>query len=97
RSLRPRIAPVELDDVAELALERTAARVLHAHRGVARTGEEIEPRRPRQRHVGLRVAGRREKMRPLAPLERTDERLQTPLGLAGEHVVRVRELFRPGA
>src|ERR1043166_4646374 len=34
--LRARHAPVDFDDVAELAVERAAARILHAHRAVAR-------------------------------------------------------------
>src|SRR5207302_8604776 len=42
RALHPRVAAVELDDVAELALEGAAARGLHAHRRVPRPLEQIE-------------------------------------------------------
>ena len=53
RRLGPGHLAVELDDVAELAVERTSARELHAHRPVALHVDEVEARHRGPGHVGL--------------------------------------------
>ena len=52
---RPRPAPVHDDDVAELAVERAAARELDGHAAVPVGLEEIEARQGRVQHAGLVV------------------------------------------
>ena len=47
------LAPVDRDDVAELALERAAARELHRHRRVLVPAQQIEARNRAARHVRL--------------------------------------------
>ena len=62
RLLHPRLAAVDHDDVAELALEWAPARILHGGRRVAIDFQEVEPRPGDRRHVGrllLLVAGHR--------------------------------------
>ena len=84
-ALRARDAAIDLDDVAELALEGAAARVLDRHRAVASEVGELE--------VG---DGRRGERRPLgglvdafgvAALEVANELRQGRLGLAEEDVI----------
>ena len=52
-ALHPRAPAVDDDDVAELAVERAAARELDRHRVVLIDLDEIEPRRRRGGEVGL--------------------------------------------
>ena len=91
RGLHPRVAAVELDDVAELALERAPARGLHAHRGVARPVEQIESGWKSARQVRLLVVRRGEEVRAGSALQRRHQRVEAPFRLAHEHVVGVRE------
>jgi hypothetical protein len=54
RLLHPRLAAVDDDDVAKLALERAAPRILQGRRGVAADLQLVEPRPGHLRHVGRR-------------------------------------------
>ena len=60
-ALHARLAAIDDDDVAELALEWAPARILHGGRRVAVDFQEVEARPGDRRHVGrllLLVAGR---------------------------------------
>ena len=90
RRLHPGVAAVQLDDVAELALERTAPRALHAHRRVARAVEQIESRRKGGGKIRLGVVRRGQHVR--AVLERAHQLIEASFRLAEKNVVGVREL-----
>src|SRR5207244_585029 len=92
RRLYPRVAAVQLDDVAELALERAAPRGLHAHRGVARAVEQIEPRWKRRSEIRFDVARRGQHVRAVAVLQRAHQLIEAAFRLAEKDVVGVREL-----
>src|SRR5256714_11202745 len=89
--LRARHTPVDFDDVAELATERAAARVLHAHRAVALRVREPEVGRGRQRE--RRFLGRLVDAPRLSAFEASEELRQRRLGLADEDVVCVGQVL----
>src|SRR5205085_405687 len=74
--------PVKLNDVAELAIERTAARKLHTHIDVMLALEEIEARRRCLGDVDLEFFLRLEHAVMSAACPRGDERRNDPLGFA---------------
>src|SRR6202042_1339056 len=82
-----RHAAVELDDVAELAGERAAARKLHADMHVLIELEQIEARLRRLGDVGLKF-WRLEQSLVAAALERVDEMIDLTLRFADEAKVR---------
>ena len=67
--LGARHAPDDLDDVAELAAEGAAARVLDAHRGVLAPVEQVEARGRRVVQAGPLALQGREDARRLAALQ----------------------------
>src|SRR5262245_64556543 len=87
-TLRARNAAIDLDDVAELALKRTAARVLDRHRAIASEVNQLEVgdgRRGECRPLGSLIDALR-----LPTLEVADELWQGHLGLAEEDMVGLR-------
>ena len=103
RGLHPRHASEQLDDVAELAAERAAARVLQRVVGVAREVHQVEPGHAREREIGPGVVRVGEEARGgrHPPLEDAHEEVEPALGLAAEDVVGLGEELgraaRPGA
>src|SRR6185437_10443515 len=83
-----RHAAVELDDVAEFAGERTAARELHPDIEILVELEQIEARDRRRRDVGLEFRAL-EIARALSGLPRRDEVLDDALGFAENPEVAV--------
>ena len=90
--LDPRPAAEGDDDVAELALERAAARELDAAEGVVLHLEQVEPGRRHPRHVGLLGLLVADAVPPLLPF--AEEPGPGLLGLADEdHVGQVAEVI----
>ena len=74
------LAPVEHDDVAELALERAAARELHAHRVVGIELEQVKAGDRRAGDIGLLAVGAEAPL-ALAPFDRLNEQGQGDFAL----------------
>ncbi len=90
--LDPMLAAVQLPDVAELAGERTAARMLHRHRGIGLEVEEVESRHRRVVEVGQALGA----IRALGAtaLQVRGERGDRALGLSEEEVVHAGQARR---
>src|SRR5258708_11175188 len=82
-----RLAPVKLDDIAELAQERTAARKLHPDIQILRHLEEIETWDRRLGNIGLKFWSL-EDTAAFAAMPSGDKIIDDALGLAEDADIR---------
>src|SRR4029079_15827975 len=94
-ALGARHASIQLDDVAELARERTAARILHANEKVVFELEQIVTRHRTSGDVDLEFLGNEHAL-ALAALPGVDELLHDLLGFADNLEIRVGINMRAG-